>query len=248
MPAVLRRPWVLINIFVATVVIGPIVLFLGLFDWRKRIMGFFPSLWGRWLIWSLGLPTTIRGLDNLEKGRQYLFVCNHASAIDIMLAVSYLPGTVAFMAKKSLFNVPLFGWAIRSIGCIPVDRSNRIKAQRSVDVAVAKLQRTLVNIILYPEGTRTRDGQLQPFKSGGFLLAIRSGIPIVPVAVKGTFQALRSGALNLTTVPVSLTIGVPVSTSGLTDDDRNELKDQAHKAVSDLLSAAPRSAVPPRAA
>ena len=238
MPAALRKAWVLLNIIVATVIIAPIVLFVGLFDWRKRIMGFLPALWGRWLLWSLGLTATVRGLENLEKGHQYIFVCNHASAIDIMLAVSYLPGTVAFMAKKSLFKVPLFGWGIAAIGSIPVDRSTRIRAQQSVDVAVRRLRRTVVNMILYPEGTRTRDGHLQPFKSGGFLLAIRSGIPIVPVAVKGTFEALPSGGLNLTAVPVSLTIGQPVSTSGLADDDRNQLKDQAYRAVSDLLGAA----------
>ena len=238
MAAAPGKIWVVLNILLATVIFAVITIVVSLFDWRKRHLGIYTGLWARWILWSMRLRSSVQGLENLETGRRYVFVSNHASMIDIILALGYLPGTVAFMAKKSLFNIPLFGWAIRAVGCIPVDRSSRIKAQQSVDQGVRRLQRTFVNMILYPEGTRSRDGHLQPFKSGGFLLAIRSGIPIVPVATKGTFEALRSGGLNLTAVPLSLTIGLPIRTAELSDDDRHELRDQAYRAVSDLLSAA----------
>jgi 1-acyl-sn-glycerol-3-phosphate acyltransferase len=139
------------------------------------------------------------------------------------------------IAKKQLGSIPLFGWAMRAGRFIFIDRQNATSARRTIDVATQRI-REGASVLLFPEGTRSRDGQLQPFKKGGFHLAIDAGAPIVPVALRGTRELMPRGALGLKPGQVSVIIGEPISTEGLSGDDRNALLDRVHKEIAALLS------------
>lgn len=231
----LRIGWIYANLALATLVCGTLAMLAALVDWGKRTSWIYSGLWGRWILWSTGLRVTVKGAERLDKSRRYIYMGNHTSLLDIPIAVACLPGSIAFMAKRELFKIPFFGWSLRALGCIPVDRSNRMRAAETVALALKRLRKTTTNMALYPEGTRTRDGKLLPFKGGGFQLAIRSGLPVVPVVTRGAFDALRPGAQRLTSVPISLTIGEPIETSGLKDDDRKELLQQTRRRMEAIL-------------
>jgi 1-acyl-sn-glycerol-3-phosphate acyltransferase len=166
-------------------------------------------------------------------------MCNHSSALDIPLALAALPGTVVFLAKKELFRIFFFGWSLFAMGSVPVDRSNPTKARLSVDQALESLRAKAISLILYPEGTRTRDGQLLPFKKGVFFLALRSRLPLVPMAVQGSFDAMPPGAMSLTHTPIRVTIGQPIETRDLTDEDRGPLLQTAYESIQALLESSP---------
>ena len=207
----------------------------SVFDRSKRTIGRWPRLWARWLLWTSGLPISVKGLEHLEPGKQYIFMSNHASALDIPIALSILPGTVVFLAKQELFRIFFFGWSLRAMGSIPVNRSNSKEARESIDNALRILQSKDISLILYPEGTRTRDGNLLPFKRGVFFLALKSHLPLVPMAVKGSFDAMPPGSKFLFKKPIQVTVGKPIETVGLTDQDRNALLENAFKGIQSLL-------------
>ncbi len=231
-----RTAWVLVHLVLGTFVMGILILLMAPVDRSKRWIGIWPRLWARWILWSTGLEITYRGAEGLQPGQKYVYMSNHTSALDIALAYAVLPGTVVFMAKKELFRTFFFGWCMWALGCIPVDRQNRRGAIRAMERAVRDLDAKALSIILYPEGTRTRDGQLLPFKKGGFQLALQSGLPLVPMAVSGAREALPPGALSLTRTPIRLTIGQPIETEGLTHQDRDPLRQRTYDSIATLLA------------
>lgn len=232
-----RTGWVSINVVFATFIFGTLTLLMSIWDRRKRFQGRWNMAWSRWILWSTGLPITFRGRENLVRGQQYIYIGNHSSALDIPLVLAILPGAVAFLAKVELFSIPYFGWIMRAMGSIPVNRSNLAEARKFVDRAVEALHTKGISLILYPEGTRTRDGHLLPFKKGGFRLAIRSRLPVVPVAVQGAFQATPPGALSLTPTPIRVTIGLPIPTDHITEKECDALLQQTREQIQTLLDA-----------
>ncbi|MCH7496296.1 MAG: 1-acyl-sn-glycerol-3-phosphate acyltransferase [Candidatus Marinimicrobia bacterium] len=232
----LRTAWVLVHLVVATLIFAILILLTAPLDRSKRFIGWWPRLWSRWILWSTGLEITYRGVEQLQSGQKYIYMSNHTSALDIALAFSVLPGTVVFLAKKELFRIVFFGWAMWALGCIPVDRLNRAGARQAVDRALRDLETKRLSLLIFPEGTRTRDGRLLPFKKGGFLLALRSGLPVVPMAIQGALEAVPPGAMSLTHTPVRLTIGAPIATDSLTDDDRDDLLQRTYHSIHTLFA------------
>ncbi len=147
--------------------------------------------------------------DHAQAGDHYVYMANHQSLFDIPVLIATLPGQTRFMAKQSLFRIPIFGWAISAGGFIPVDRENRSRAKQAFDTAVERLQAG-TSVLLFPEETRSLDGKLLPFQRGGFLLALKSGLPIVPVGIEGTLgiQGKRSFLIHPGTVHVRY--GAPI--------------------------------------
>jgi len=233
----LRQAWILLNVVLATAVFGTLTMLTSLVDRPKRFIGWWPRAWARWILWSTGLSISVRGREHLQKGQKYIYMSNHTSALDIALALAELPGTVVFMAKEELFKIVFFGWSLRAMGSIPVNRSNSTQARLSVDRALEALRTKEISLILYPEGTRTRDGRLLPFKKGVFHLALNSSLPLVPVAVQGAFEAVPPGSMSLTHTPIRVTIGQPIETKGLTDENRDSLLQEARKSIQALLDA-----------
>jgi 1-acyl-sn-glycerol-3-phosphate acyltransferase len=139
-----------------------------------------------------GIRWRVRGYDQLDLSRHYIFMANHVSNIDPPLLIPLLPHRVTVLVKKELFKIPIFGRAMRMGDFVPIDRRNRDAAVASVRVAEETVRRGL-HMVIFPEGTRSRDGRLLPFKKGPFYLAMETGVPIVPITILGTEKLLPKG-------------------------------------------------------
>jgi 1-acyl-sn-glycerol-3-phosphate acyltransferase len=170
---------------------------------------------GRRVVELLDIRLEARGAELVPPGRAYVYMSNHQSHLDIPVLYATLPSpTIRMLAKKELFRIPLWGPGLRAAEFVEVDRSNHKRAIRSIEQAAA-LVRTGVSIYLAPEGTRSRDGRIGPLKKGGFHLALGTGAPIVPVAIRGTIDILPRGSKAMRTgVPVRVRIGAPIPVAG----------------------------------
>ena len=196
---------------------------LGWFDREKWLVGKISRFWAQWVLWSMDITYEVQGLEHLSHGNQYIFMSNHESALDILLGVSCIPYNIIFLAKKELFMIPVFGWAMQAAGMIKIDRQNQTKAKQSVNRAVAKLTCSKFSTLLYPEGTRSGTGEMLPFKKGGFILAIRSKLPIVPITIIGARTVLPKKSMKLHKGNIILVIDVPIETTDLHVEDINKL-------------------------
>jgi len=165
--------------------------------------------WARALIWVGRISVQVHGLENLVPGQNYIFAANHRSNFDIYVLLSYLPGIFAFVAKKSLFQIPLFGQAIQRLGCVPVDRDNIQQAIHCLHEAAARIKQGK-SMIIFPEGTRATVPELLPFKKGVFIMALKAGQPVVPVAVNGTRFVQPRGAIRVRPGVVQVVICPPI--------------------------------------
>lgn len=193
-----------------------------------------PRYWGRIILAVSGVKVTVKGMENLETGRPYIFASNHQSQFDIFAMQGCFKFDFRWLAKKELFQIPLFGHAMRRAGYIPVDRSHGRKAMKSLIEAAERIA-SGTSVIIFPEGTRSRDGKLHDFKTGGMFLAIKSGVPVVPVAIKGTYEILPKGSLFAKPGPVRIRVGKPFDTSKHTMKQKQELAEYLHDEVAKLL-------------
>lgn len=191
------------------------------------------SLWTRSMLWASGADLSIEGRETLRFDRPHVFVSNHQGMLDVVCLIWGIPVPVRFVAKHTIASVPIFGWYLKLAGYIFVDRSNRIAAVRSLDHAAARI-RAGTNIVAFPEGTRTRTGRILPFKKGPFMLAIKSGVPIVPIAIEGSMKVMRKGSMRVTSCPVRLRFGEPIETAGLAEPARDALMRRVRDAIIDL--------------
>lgn len=167
-------------------------------------------IWSRCLLKASMVTTAVSYDPALEPGRSYVFLCNHQSLFDIPLLITTCPGQVRMMAKRSLFRIPFFGWGLKAGGFIPIDRGDRSTARQSFASAVARLKAG-TSILLFPEGSRSMTDTLLPFERGGFLLAMKTGLPIVPVGIRGTRAVQHRGNWAIRPGRVEVSYGAPLS-------------------------------------
>lgn len=189
-------------------------------------------LWGRSALLLAGLPIKVTGSEHIPQNRSAVYIVNHQSNFDIPILYAGLPLQFRWMAKQELFNIPLFGLAMRRCGYIPIDRSDRRKAMLSIKDA-AKQIRDGASVIVFPEGTRTADGHLQEFKKGGFLIAVKAQVPIVPVAITGSYAVLSKGKLLINKGAIEMEIFPPIETSGLKNSAIDELLNRVRQPIAD---------------
>lgn len=175
--------------------------------------------WAKTTLALAGLEVRVAGLERLDPRKNYLFMPNHASFLDILLSFAYIPFDFRIVTKQEMFSIPLIGWSLKRSRQIPLDRANPRSGLMSLRQAAEWLKRGH-SIVVFPEGTRTPDGDLQEFKPTLFLLPIRSGVPVVPVLIEGTFEALRRGRVLLNPVPLKLTFLDPLPPTSFTDQGR----------------------------
>ena len=190
--------------------------------------------WARSVCSFCGVSVSVTGTGNLTPGKPYIFAANHQSQFDIFALQGYLGVDFRWLAKKELFRVPIWGAAMRRAGYIPVDRSHGRQALKSLDEAAGKIAAG-TSVIIFPEGTRTLDGSLQEFKAGAMVLAIKSGVDIVPVAIKGTYEILPKGRLLMNGGRVSILVGNPIATKSFSTKDKHTLAKVLHDDVAGLL-------------
>jgi 1-acyl-sn-glycerol-3-phosphate acyltransferase len=185
-------------------------------------------------LWMAGIRLEVRGGDNLPVGRPCIYMANHQSNVDPPLLFVVLPERIAMMGKIQLFSIPVLGTALRLGDFVPVHREVKEEARASVDEALKRLERG-ISLLVYPEGTRSYDGCLLPFKRGVFVLAIRAGVPIVPVTVDGATNVMAKRRWELYPGVVRVTIHPPVETRGLTEADRHRLAEEVRTLVASVL-------------
>jgi 1-acyl-sn-glycerol-3-phosphate acyltransferase len=178
------------------------------------------SQWARTSLALAGLRVHIEGQERLNPQSTYIFMPNHASFLDTLLAFAYIRCDSRNIIKEEVFSIPLMGSVLRRSGQIPLDRKNPWKALRSLRQA-ADLLKQGVSIVVFPEGTRTPSGEIQEFKTALFILPIRSRIPVVPVLIEGTFRALKRGSILLNPVPLKMTFYDPIPTDSFEVRDRD---------------------------
>jgi 1-acyl-sn-glycerol-3-phosphate acyltransferase len=169
----------------------------------------------------------------IDPGASYVFLANHQSLFDIPLLLSTVPGQVRMMAKRSLFRVPVFGWALAAGGFIPIDRGDRSTARQSFASAMSHI-RGGTSILLFPEGTRSLSPALLPFERGGFLIALKSGLPIVPVGIRGTREVQRRGIWSINPGPISIHYGTPIDPAAYGVRRKRELIGEVRRQVAGL--------------
>jgi 1-acyl-sn-glycerol-3-phosphate acyltransferase len=179
---------------IATVILGFLSSICALFDRSGRTSHYFARIWSKFIFFGVGIRVHVSGIENIPKDRAVIFAGNHQSTIDIPAMFGYLPAQFRIMAKQILFMVPFLGWHLYLAGNIPIDRKNVSKAQRGLLKAAARVRKN-ISLFVFIEGTRTRDGKLKRFKRGGFTLAKKLNVPIVPVAIQGTFDLMPAGAV-----------------------------------------------------
>lgn len=199
--------------------------------------------WSRAVLGVAGVKLDVTWKAPLDPNQPYVFMANHLSTVDIWALFVALPFKLRMIAKKQLGWIPLFGWAMRAGRFIFIDRANAVAARRSIDEAKNRI-RGGQSVLLFPEGTRSRDGRLGPFKKGGVHLAIDAGVPIVPIALAGTRETMPRGSLLLRAGRVIVTVGEPIPTQGFTEADRAVLLGRVRGRVVELLEEQQR-ALPP---
>ncbi len=190
----------------------------------------FARLWARILLFLARVPVEVSGRRHVRLDGPQIFAANHQSDVDTLVALACMPVPFRWIAKQELFRVPLFGMAMRNAGYIPIDRRNHASAMKSMEQA-ARTIRKGHSVMTFPEGTRSSDGTLQPFKQGTFHLAIQAGVPIVPVTILGSSAIMPKRSLKITPAPVKLIIDRPVDATGYTLETRQGLIDEVHQII-----------------
>lgn len=209
------------------------IFLLSLIDRSGRLPHLVGVLWSRVLLVISGVSVEARGLENMPRGRPVIILSNHQGAFDIPALQSCMPIQFRWVAKKSLFRIPVLGWAMSLSGYIPVDRDNPTEAMRNMEEAAAKI-RGGTSVLVFPEGTRSATGQLLPFKRGAFMLASRSGVPIVPVAIRGTSGIMKKGGFMIRPARVVVSVGRPIAVTG--QGSEKDLRNAAKKAIEALFN------------
>jgi len=191
--------------------------------------------WAKSICTAAGVSVSVTGTEKLDPGKPYIFAANHQSQFDIFALQGFLGVDFRWLAKKELFQVPIWGPAMRKAGYIPVDRSRGRQALKSLGEAAQKIAAG-TSVIIFPEGTRTPNGMLQEFKAGAMILAIKSGVDIVPVAIKGTYEILPKGKLLMNPGNVTIRVGKPIATKDKTQKDKHHLAKILHGEVAKLLN------------
>ena len=215
-----------------TVIVAAIRSTSPLIEWLAR-------LWARSLVAGAGIDLHVENVERIDPAKRYIIVANHYSYLDIPCLLTAIPQPIRFMAKASLFRIPVFGWALGRAGFIPIDRKNRRTAVKSFDQAVDRIRKGNT-IVIFPEEGRSRVREMKPFQRGAFLLAIRAQKTIVPIAIDSTFDIWPVGAFwKLKPGRVTLRVGTPIETAKLTVREKDRILNESREQIQTMLFGAP---------
>lgn len=211
-------------IILATILIGGSVIIYSFFSRTGNGPHLLARLWANSILWVSRIKVTVTGsgIEKLDPGRSYIYMANHQSNADIQVLLGRLPVQFRWLAKAELFKIPIFGRAMRGVGYISIDRSNRKSAFESLGKAAHTI-RNGTSVMIFPEGTRSQDGRILPFKKGGFVLSVDSGVPIVPIIIRGTRDIVPKGNFLIRSALVTMEVLDPVETSGYTRKTKDAL-------------------------
>ena len=217
-------------IVLATIVLATVVIVVAFFSRDGNAPHLVARAWARSILFVSGVQVHINGLENLDIDGSFILMPNHQSNFDIPVLLGCLPVQFRWLAKAELFKIPIFGRGMRGCGYISIDRSNRKSAFQSLSEAAAKI-RNGVSVLIFPEGTRSWDGKILPFKKGGFVLSVDAGVPIVPIVIFNTGSIMPKGKLLIRTRSVRMDILKPISTSDYTRKTKDDLMDTVRNTI-----------------
>ena len=224
-------------VLVLTVLFGVPAIFAALVpprgDWFLR----FARGWARSVLAVAGISVRALHREKAERGKSVVVIANHESFCDILVLLATLPMQVRFLAKRSVFRLPILGWSIAAAGFVPVDRGDRSRGAATVEAALRRLEGGR-SVVIFPEETRTRDGELLPFKRGAAHLALKSGLPLLPIGIAGTFRILPRGTWEIRPGPVLVSVGNPIDVAGRTLRDRDAVTEEVRDAIATLRTEA----------
>lgn len=223
-------------VVVSTIFFGTISLIVSFFDHTGTVQIRVARAWARTLLAVGGVRVRVEGLEQIDPNGSYVFIANHASYYDTPVALAYIPVQFRFLAKRGLFQIPFLGTHLSRAGHIPVPRDDPRAAVKTMQTAAEKIQQKKISLLIFPEGGRSHDGVLQPFKEGGAYIAIRAGVPVVPLVLIGTRGILPYGSGVIQPGSVTLRILRPIETKQLTLKDRGKLTDELRRLISSNLS------------
>jgi 1-acyl-sn-glycerol-3-phosphate acyltransferase len=230
----IRSLWAALVALVVTIPVSLGVIFVSIFSTSVGLIDAMIRFWARSLLRAAGIRIATERMEVLDPNQRYILVGNHYSYFDIPILLAAVPQPIRFMAKISLFKIPIFGWAIGRAGFIPIDRKNRRTAVKSFDLAAQRIRHGNT-IVIFPEEGRSRERMMRPFQRGAFLLAIRSELPIVPIAIDSTFDIFRVGAKKITPGTVTIRIGTPIPTAGRSVRDKEALAQESRAQIEQML-------------
>lgn len=222
-------------IILATIILGSINLVASLFETDGRRQIAIAQFWSRLIIRIAGVRLTITGLEHIDPQGSYVFASNHLSYMDTPVVLGHIPVQFRFLAKKGLFKIPFLGYHLQRAGHIAVPREDPRAAIKTMSLAAETIQQRGISILIFPEGGRTRDGRMHEFKDGASYIAIKAGVPVVPIGLIGTRAVLPMGSLNIRPGAVEMHVGQPIPTSGLSLKDRGALTEQTRQEVAKLI-------------
>ncbi len=207
--------WIIIIIL--SIVLGTLAVLARLFDSSNNLSHRVSGLWGNWLCKFNGIQVDVEGLENIRRDQAQIFVANHQGFFDIFALNGFLPVQLRWVAKSSLFKIPFVGWSMTASGYIPVERESRKKSYQAFLATIEQLKAGN-SIVIFPEGTRSADGTIGPFKKGGPLLSVRSGSPLVPVTLIGTGSIIKKGSGVINPGRIQIIISPPLSSQEVKEE------------------------------
>lgn len=191
--------------------------------------------WARLLLRICRVRVEVHGREKIRPPGPYLFFSNHQSQFDILAAVVTIPIQFRVLAKRELLYIPVFGWVIALAGFIGIDRTNREKAIKSLDRAAARIRKG-TSLLIYAEGTRSPDGNLLPFKKGGFVLAIQAGVPVIPITIRGSREILPKKSLTIRPGTITVTVGDPINPREFSLENKEALMERVRAEMLEILT------------
>jgi 1-acyl-sn-glycerol-3-phosphate acyltransferase len=229
-----RLLWLAVVAVLVTIPCAGMTLLVAMASSTSPWIDRFARIWARSLVKAAGIDLHAENLDSLDVHKRYVFVSNHHSYLDIPCIVAAVPQPIRFMAKVSLFKIPIFGWAMARAGFIPIDRKNRRTAVKSFDLAAQRL-RAGNTIVIFPEEGRSRERAMRPFQRGAFLLALKAEQTIIPLAVDGTYDVFPATEWKVTPGSVTVRVGTPIETAGLSLRDKDRLAQESRAQIERML-------------
>jgi len=219
-------------IVIATLVLGFLALITYPFDRKGRVVHHYARLWGQVALLANRVKVKIEGMENLNGKGPYVFMSNHQGSYDIFALLGHLPYQFKWLAKKELFSIPFFGWTMAAAGYISIDREGTRETVEAMNVAAQKI-RDGMSVVIFPEGSRSPDGSIQPFKKGGFTLAVKSKVPVVPIAISGSRDIMPKDKLTTAAGEIRMFVDHPIETQHCSSKDRELLMKKVRETISE---------------